>query len=97
MGDDAGDFLLLGGQEVTRETVTRLERFQAPYGREITLDNVAHESGMRLLRITVREGRRFTIFDLDAPTAVHWGSAMTDWSGEAEPGVPATRDLGPDG
>ena len=84
MGDDAGDHLLLGRQEVIEEKLTRIERFSAPYGREITLDNVAHESGMRLLRITVREGRRFTIFDLDAETAAHWGSALTLWSKEAE-------------
>lgn len=89
MGDDAGDLFLLGRQEVTGESVTRLERFQAPYGREITLDNVVHESGMRLLRITVREGRRFTIFDLDAPAAAHWGSALTSWSEQGEPGGPS--------
>jgi len=58
----------------------RMERFGAPWGREITLDNVDHESGLRMLRITVREGRRFTIFDLDAETAAHWGSALTNWS-----------------
>jgi hypothetical protein len=86
MGDDAGDLFLLGGQVVIDETVTRLERFPAPYGREITLDDVVHESGMRMLRITVREGRRFTIFDLDAPAAAHWGAALTDWSGQAEHG-----------
>ena len=66
------------------ETVTRIERFAAPYSREITLDDVQHESGMRLLRITVREGRRFTIFDLDAETAAHWGSALVSWSQEGE-------------
>lgn len=78
------------------ETVTRLERFPAPYGREITLDNVLHESGMQLLRITVREGRRFTIFDLDAPTAAHWGSALTGWSEQMEQGGPATHAPAPD-
>lgn len=67
-----------------------MERFQAPYDREITLDNVVHESGMRLLRITVREGRRFTIFDLDSPAAAHWGVALTRWSELAEPGNPET-------
>jgi len=65
---------------VSGETVTRLERFQAPYGREVTLDDVVHESGMKMLRITVREGRRFTIFDLDAPTAAHFGSGLLNWS-----------------
>ncbi len=69
---------------MTSETVTRLERFQAPYNREITLDDVDFESGMRLLRITIREGRRFTILDVDAQTAAHWGSALAGWAEQAE-------------
>ena len=72
------------------ETVTRLERFQAPYGREITLDDVVHESGMKMLRLTVREGRRFTIFDLDAPTAAHFGSGLTKWSERIARETPAS-------
>lgn len=66
------------------EKVSRLERFQAPYGREITLDEVAHESGLNLLRVTVREGRRFTVFDLDAPTADHWAGLMKGWADRTE-------------
>ncbi|MGO9358858.1 MAG: DUF6967 family protein [Xanthobacteraceae bacterium] len=59
---------------------TRVETIAAPYGREIRIDEVAFESGMCLLRVTIREGRRFTILDLDADTAAQWGRAMTDWS-----------------
>ncbi|MHA1165368.1 MAG: DUF6967 family protein [Alphaproteobacteria bacterium] len=77
---------MTGEQDPAGGTVTRLERFQAPWGREITLDNVDHESGMRMLRITVREGRRFTIFDLDAPSAAHWGAALTSWARQEESG-----------
>ncbi|MDA7947096.1 MAG: hypothetical protein MPJ78_06425 [Hyphomicrobiaceae bacterium] len=72
------------------ETVTRLERFQAPYGREITLDDVVHESGMKMLRLTVREGRRFTIFDLDAATAEHFGTGLTNWSERVSRETPAS-------
>jgi hypothetical protein len=52
----------------------------APYGREILIDEVAFESGMSLLRVTIREGRRFTILDIDADTAALWGNAMVSWS-----------------
>ena len=75
-----------GEQDAGGESVTRMERFGAPWGREITLDHVDHESGMQMLRITVREGRRFTIFDLDAETAAHWGSALTNWSQQGASG-----------
>jgi hypothetical protein len=56
------------------------DTIQAPYGRVIRLDEVDFESGMRLLRVTIREGGRFTILDLDAPTAAQWGRSMCDWA-----------------
>lgn len=62
------------------ETVTRLEKFPAPYGREVTLENVAYDNGMRVLRVHIREGRRFTVMDIDASTAMTWGDAMTRWA-----------------
>ena len=67
------------------DTVTRLERIDAPYGRELELHEVLYESGMRLLRLRIREGRRFTIMDLDAPTAARLGGAMSAWAQRNEP------------
>jgi hypothetical protein len=68
------------------------ETIQAPYGRVIRLDEVDFESGMRLLRVTIREGGRYTILDLDAATAAQWGRTMSDWAeGETQqpaPGAP---------
>lgn len=66
------------------ETVTRLEQFSAPYGREIILEDVVHESGMRMLRMRIREGSRFTILDLDPETASRWGAAMSAWAKNAD-------------
>jgi hypothetical protein len=56
----------------------------APYGRRIRLDEVAYDSGMTLLRVTIREGGRYTILELDAAAAAHWGAAMKDWA-ESQP------------
>ncbi len=70
------------------ETVTRLERFQAPYGREVELQEVLYESGMKLLRLRIREGKRFTIMDLDPATAAHWAGAMSDWASRNQPREP---------
>ena len=75
---------------MSAEKVTRLERFQAPYGREVTLDDVVHESGMKMLRLTIREGRRFTIFDLDAQTAAHFGAGLAKWSERISRETPAS-------
>ena len=62
--------------------VTPLEKFSAPYGKEVTLENVTYENGMRILRIHIREGNRFTVMDIDENTAVQWGETMTDWAGQ---------------
>lgn len=62
------------------ETKTRIDTIAAPYGREIRLEDVVFDSGMRLMRVTIREGRRFTILDIDAATAVQWGRAMAQWA-----------------
>ena len=59
--------------------VTRLDHFTAPYGKEVTLENVAYENGVRVLRIHIREGNRFTVMDVDESTASLWSAAMTDW------------------
>ena len=69
---------------------TRRETIIAPYGREIRLDDVDFESGMRLLRVTIREGGRYTILDLDAATAAQWSRAMRDWA--EGPGAQAPQD-----
>jgi hypothetical protein len=52
----------------------------APYGRNVKLDEVSYESGMRLLRVTIREGGRFTILEIDAAAAGQWGKMMMEWA-----------------
>jgi hypothetical protein len=65
---------------VSAEIKTRIATVVAPYRREVWLDDVQFESGMRLLRVTIKEGRRFTQLDLDDATADQWGQAMLDWA-----------------
>ena len=62
------------------EIKTRIATIEAPYRREVWLDEVQFESGMRLLRVTIKEGRRFTQLDLDPETADRWGRTMLDWA-----------------
>jgi hypothetical protein len=65
-------------------TVSRLDRFTAPYGKEVTLENVIYENEMRVLRIHIREGNRFTVMDIDENTASSWGTAMIAWVDQAK-------------
>lgn len=62
---------------------TELARIRVPLGgQQIELQQIDHtEDGMSLLRIRIREGRRFTIFDIDPGTAEQWAHAMQSWAG----------------
>ncbi len=57
---------------MTEETRTRIAVLSAPYGREAWFDDVRFETGMQVLRVTIKEGRRFTQLDLDPETAERW-------------------------
>jgi hypothetical protein len=63
---------------------TRIGTIAAPYGREVWLSEVDFESGMRLLRVTIREGTRYTILDLDAETAGLWAGLMSNWAAQEQ-------------
>jgi hypothetical protein len=63
-------------------TLTPVARLRAPIGgQEIDLQQVDWiNGGMSLLRVRIREGRRFTVFDIDPATAAAWGEALQQWS-----------------
>ena len=59
-----------------------IARFTLPLGRQdVELAEIGFEAGgMPLLRIRIREGKRFTIFDVDPLSAAAWGEAMQAWA-----------------
>jgi len=67
---------------MTEEVVSERSQHRLPYGRTITLKNVAHESGLKMLRLTIREGRRFTIVDLDNASARELAADLAGWVDE---------------
>jgi hypothetical protein len=72
-------------------TVTAVARLRAPIGgQEIELQQVDYRhGGLSLLRVRIREGKRFTVFDIDAVTAAAWGEQMAQWA-RAHPAAPET-------
>jgi len=62
--------------------ISTLTKFKVPLGnQEIELQQIDHvEGGMSLLRIRIREGKRFTIFDIDPATAQQWAVSMQRWA-----------------
>lgn len=64
-------------------TLTPLDQIDAPYRRVIRLEEATFDSGMKLLRVIVREGHRITQLDIDPATASRWGQTMLDWAAQA--------------
>lgn len=62
--------------------ITSLDKFRVPIGnQEIELQQFEFEGGgMPLLRLRIREGTRFTIFDIDPVTVGRWAEVMATWS-----------------
>jgi hypothetical protein len=66
--------------------LTPLAKWRAPLGgQEIELQQIEFDGGaMPLLRTRIREGNRFTVFDIDPLTAQAWGAALLRWA-QAQP------------
>jgi O-methyltransferase involved in polyketide biosynthesis len=69
------------------EEITKLDKFlSTPFRQEIELQHVDHAAGFSTLRVRIREIKRFTVFDIDAATAEHWGKALLDWAATQKQG-----------
>jgi len=73
------------------DKITSLDKFRVPIGnQEIELQQIEFEAGgVPILRLRIREHRRYTIFDIDAFTAARWAEVMSAWSRPLIEGVQA--------
>ncbi|HUJ00824.1 MAG TPA: hypothetical protein VLY46_11345 [Usitatibacter sp.] len=63
------------------DLITPIAGFEVPLGgQRIELQQVRFAAGgAAFLRVRIREGSRFTVFDIDPRTAADWGRAMQEW------------------
>ena len=66
----------------TYQSVTDMEEFEAPWNKNVTLQNVVYEGGMTLIRLRIKEGSRFTDLELEPETAAAIGRALIAWAAE---------------
>jgi hypothetical protein len=66
------------------ESSKSLDKFVCPIGKqEIELLDVKYDvGGIPLLRVRIREGKRFTIFEIDQESAARWGKTLVEWSAQ---------------
>ena len=61
------------------EEIESLEKILAPYGKEIEFQQVKYDNGFTMLRLRIKEGKRFTTLDLDPNTVNSWVEIMSNW------------------
>ena len=66
------------------QTITDLQTIEAPWNKTITLQQIAYEGGINMLRVRIKEGRRFTDLELDAVTLGTLTGALQGWLEENE-------------
>ncbi len=69
---------------INETNVVELDEILLPYGHTAKLKEIEYENGMRILRMTIRQERRFTVLDLDPSRANELGAALMNWSKTAE-------------
>jgi len=60
--------------------MTLIGKYDLPYTRKASLHNHEYESGMHLLRLTIREGHRITAVDIGPEQAKAIGREMLAWT-----------------
>lgn len=69
---------------INEVNTTELDEIMLPYGHTIGLKEIEYENGMRILRATIRENRRFTTLDFDPDRATDLATALMNWAKTAK-------------
>jgi len=60
------------------QEVRELASFELPYRRKCAIRELTFDSGMKMVRLVLREGTRITQIDLDKDAASAIGQALVD-------------------
>jgi len=61
------------------QSFTDLEIIEAPWGKTVTVQETTYEGGMKMLRLRIKEGKRFTDLELDSGTLARLTKTFQDW------------------
>ncbi len=68
------------------QSVTGLDKIQAPWNKQITVEEVTYEGGFTMVRLRIKEGRRFTDLELDPETASRLAKILASWCANTDNG-----------
>ena len=62
------------------ESVTTIAKWDLAFSKKAAIKDIEYDSGMHLLRMTIREGTRITDVNLHAEAAKEIGEMMVKWA-----------------
>ncbi len=65
------------------ESVTEIAEIEAPWNKQVKVEEVVYEGGFPMVRLRIRERKRFTDLELDADTARTLVESLQSWLAKA--------------
>ena len=66
-------------EEDRMEEIEDFGEIDAPYGKQLIFKTVSYDNGFNILRLRIKEGKRFTDMDLDVNTVKRWQEKFNEW------------------
>ncbi|MBL6946609.1 MAG: hypothetical protein ISR47_08220 [Rhodospirillales bacterium] len=60
--------------------VTEIDEVEAPWGRNVKVEEIEFDGGAVMLRVRIREGRRFTDLEMTREVAARIGATLVSWA-----------------
>lgn len=64
------------------ESITDIEIVQAPWNKQVTVQEAVYEGGFKMVRLRIKEGKRYTDLELDSATAQTLANLLGGWAAE---------------
>lgn len=71
---------------MTEGRLRPIAELELPFGRRASLRELTHDSGLRMVRLVLREGTRITQVDLDEASALALGRLLVENAAATENG-----------
>ena len=72
---------------MTDPNIRELEKLPIPLRNgEVAFEALDYDGDVRMIRLKIREGRRFTVLELDPDTARSWAAVLAGWADEGGAG-----------
>ncbi|MDH5259506.1 MAG: hypothetical protein OEX07_15940 [Gammaproteobacteria bacterium] len=62
------------------QSITDIEEINAPWNKLVTVQEAVYEGGFKMVRLRIKEGKRFTDLELDSETAAKLAELLGKWA-----------------